>query len=234
MTNPTTAFRFIAAVAPLLLAAACASSQLTRRQECHNPDAQLEELVADLDAKSGEGCWNWESHDPPSECERLRREIERLSIVCPNHVPTLLTNAVMAHEAGQSAKAQQFLDRIFEYPRSHPDAAALRGQIAIEDGNLPFARRFLEQQIRLAPDSAQLRETYAAALYLGRQFDEARRELMAAEGLGSPRWRVAYHLGLLEEAAGRLDEAQKLYAESVEKNPGWAPAQSRLRSLRRP
>jgi len=52
-----------------------------------------------------------------------------------------------------------------------------------------------------------------------------------AEVLGAPRWRVAYHLGLIGEAAGALDQAQKLYREAVEKNPGWAPAQQRLNGL---
>jgi hypothetical protein len=50
--------------------------------------------------------------------------------------------------------------------------------------------------------------------------------------LGAPRWRIAYHLGLIEEASGRGDEASRLYAEALQGNPGWAPADSRLKALR--
>jgi tetratricopeptide (TPR) repeat protein len=102
----------------------------------------------------------------------------------------------------------------------------------VEQGDLPFARRFLEAQIRLAPDHAGLHETYAAALFLGGAMDDARRELTTAGRLGAPRWRVAYHLGLLEEAAQRLDEARRLYAEALAAHPGWEPAQARLNALR--
>jgi tetratricopeptide (TPR) repeat protein len=218
-----------------MLAAACASSgELTRRQECYDPDQQLAQVLAALEANRSSGCWNWEVHDPPSTCEGLRREIERLAVVCPNHVPTLMTNAVFAHDARHSEKAQQFLDRIFERPSSHPEAAVLRARIAIEDGDLPFARRLLKQQITLAPGHAGLHETYGAVLYLARELDEARSELNRADALGAPRWRVAYHLGLVAEAGGRREDAQRLYAEAVEKNPAWEPAQSRLKALRTP
>ena len=36
-----------------------------------------------------------------------------------------------------------------------------------------------------------------------------------AGALGAPRWRIAYHLGLIEETAGRSDEARRLYQEAV-------------------
>jgi Tfp pilus assembly protein PilF len=226
--------RLLGLSAALLLTNACASSssQLTIRQECYDPDAQLARLLTELEANRANGCWDWEIQDPPSVCESVRREIERLAVVCPNHAPTLMTNAVMAHETRQSSKAQQFLDRIFERPSGQPDAAVLRAQIAIEEGNLPFARRFLEQQIKLAPDHAGLLETYAAALYLTGRMDDARMVLSRAEALGAPRWRIAYHLGLIAEAAGALNEAQRLYSEAVEKNPTSEPAQARLRGLK--
>jgi len=143
-----------------------------------------------------------------------------------------MANAVIAYDGHRPVQSQQFLDQILAQSRTYPDAAVLRAQIAIEDGNVPFARRLLEQQIKLAPDHAGLHETYGATLYLGGQLPEARRELTMAGALGAPRWRVAYHLGLVEEASGRPDEAGRYYSEALEANPGWAPAQSRLKALR--
>ena len=130
--------------------------------------------------------------------------------------------------------AQQYLDRIFERPASHPDAAVLRGQIAAEQGNLPFARRFLADQIALAPGHPGLHETYAGVLYLSQELDAARRELARAESLGAPRWRVAYHQGLVEESAGDRDAARRLYQEALDKNPGWEPALTRLKAMTAP
>jgi tetratricopeptide (TPR) repeat protein len=220
---------FAAAVAAALLAAGCAShSGGIARQHCADADSQLSTLLMPLEEGRGAGCAAW-----PADCDNLRREIERLALICPGHAPTLLTNAVIAYEGGQTLKAQQFLDRIFERPGSHPDAAILRARIAIEEGNIPFARRFLEEQILLAPDQAVLRETHAGVLYLAGDGDRARTELNAASELGAPRWRIAYHLGLIEEAQGRMDAAKRFYTEAIAGNPDFAAAKARLNGLGR-
>ena len=86
-----------------------------------------------------------------AECERLAREIARLGVVCSAHVPTLMANAVIAYDEHRPAESQQMLDVILAQPRGYPDAAVLRARIAIEEGNVPFARRLLGQQITLVP-----------------------------------------------------------------------------------
>lgn len=221
-----------AALAGGFMASACATAAPLRHQECYNADAQLAAVLRPLEALRATGCGAGVAQGGSSECNRLRLEIERLVVVCQGHVPTLMANAVMSYDEHQSVKSQQFLDQILALSPSYPDAAVLRARIAIEEGNLPFARRLLDQQIKLAPDHAGLHETYGAALYLGGQLPEARRELTTAGALGAPRWRIAYHLGLVEEASGRLDEARRYYSESLEANPEWAPAASRLKALR--
>lgn len=221
--------RFCAGLAAILVASACVTTSPLVRQECGNPDAQLVALLQPLEALRANGC---DGQGGTSDCERLRHEIERLALVCPGHVPTLMANAVIAYEEHQRVKSQQFLDQILAEARSRPDAAVLRARIAVEEGNVPFARRLLEQQIKLAPDHAGLHETYAATLYLQGQLPDATRELATAGALGAPGWRIAYHLGLIAEASGRLEEARRHYTEALEGNPGWPPAQSRLRGLR--
>jgi tetratricopeptide (TPR) repeat protein len=224
--------RLGAALAGSLMAVACKTTSPLVHQECANADAQLARVLQPLEALRAKGCDAGNGQRGTSECERLRRELERLAVVCPGHAPTLMANAVIAYDEHQPVKSQQLLDLILGQPRSYPDAAVLRARIAIEEGNLPSARRLLEQQIRLAPAHAGLHETYGAALYLGGLLPEARRELTMAGALGAPRWRIAYHLGLVEEASGRFDEARRYYAEALEANPGWAPAESRLKALR--
>jgi Tfp pilus assembly protein PilF len=220
-----------AGLAAALSAGACASAPLVR-QDCYNADAQLASVLQPLEALRASGCENGLGPGRASECERLRRELERLLVVCPGHARTLMANAVMAYEEHRPQKAQLFLDEILAQPGRDPDAVALRARIAVDEGNVPFARRLLQQQIALSPDNAGLHETLAAALFLDHQLDDARRELTTAGSLGAPRWRIAYHLGLVAEVAGQFDEARRHYQESLEARPGWATAQARLNGLR--
>jgi predicted Zn-dependent protease len=222
--------RQVCAAVLALVAAGCAMRSPIVRQQCYNADAQLAALLTPLEAARATGC----ALDPrggESECARLEREIARQAIVCPVHEPTLMANAVIAYDEHRADVSQQYLDQILSEPRSYPDAAALRGQIAIEQGNLPYAIKMLEQQIALAPAHAGLHETHAAALYVAGMLAGARTELALAERLGAPPWRVAYHLGLIEEASGRPDEAVRRYTESLSGNAGFAPATERLKAL---
>jgi tetratricopeptide (TPR) repeat protein len=143
-----------------------------------------------------------------------------------------MANAVIAYDQHRPQESQQYLDQILSQPRPFPDAAVLRAQIALEEGNVPFARRLLEQEIMLVPDHAGLHEVHAATLFVDRRLDEARAELTRAAALGAPRWRIAYHLGMIEEMSGRPAEAVRLYMEALQGNPAFAAADSRLRGLR--
>jgi predicted Zn-dependent protease len=216
----------------LMMTTACATSPVLR-QQCYGPDAQLAKLLKPYEELRAKDCTvNGSVERGGAECERLEGEIVRLGVVCSAHAPTLMANAVIAYGESRPAESQQMLDVILAQPRGYPDAAVLRARIAIEEGNVQFAQRLLAQQIKLVPDHSGLHETFAAALYLDGKMAEARGELTLAGLLGAPRWRIAYHLGLIEEALGLGGEASRLYAEALQGNPGWAPADSRLRALR--
>ena len=216
----------------VVIASGCATTSPLVRQLCYNPDVQLASVLRPLEDLRAKGCEVSIAARGVSNCDALRQELDRLVVVCPTHAPTLMAGAVFAYDERQPIKSQQMLDQILAQPGRFPDAAVLRARIAIEEGNVPFARHLLERQIRLVPDHAELHETYGATLYVEGRLPEAERELATAEALGAPRWRIAYHLGLVEEASGRRDDARRHYAEAVAGNPGWAPAQSRLNGLR--
>ena len=224
--------RWCAVLAMGLMAQACATTSPLVRQECYNPDVQLASLVQPLEALRASECAVPDAQRGGLECTRLRREIRRLAVVCAQHVPTLMATAVIAYDEQRRTESQQILDGILALPRSYPEAAVLRSEIAIEEGNVPFAQRLLQERIKLAPDHSGLREAYAGALYLDGHMEEATTQLGMAGALGAPRWRVAYHLGLIAEASGRGSEAARYYAESLDTHPGWAPATSRLKALR--
>jgi tetratricopeptide (TPR) repeat protein len=214
-----------------VLGGGCAAQRPLIQQTCYNPDAQLAAVLEPYEKLRAEGCAEGPGRRGASTCDRLRLELERLTLVCATHVPTLMANAVIAHDEGQLVKSQQLLDQIFAQPRRAPDAAVLRAQIAIEEGNLALARRLLAEQILLAPDHAGLREAYGAAMYLGGQLADARRELDIAARLGAPAWRIAYHLGLVEEAAGDLEAARRHYSEAVKGRPDWPLPRARMTAI---
>ena len=215
----------------VLTTAACAAhSPVAARAECSRPDAQLQEWVHALEAQQAMGCPDV-GRSRARSCAELRRDVERLALLCPGHGPTKMVNAVLAYDAGETAKAQQFLDDLFERPHSDPDAAMLRARIAIDEGNVRFAQRFTEEQLRLAPNHSGLRELHAATLFLSGQHERAQAELVVAKKLGAPAWRVAYHLGLIEEALGQRDLARQRYAEALQDRPDFAAARARLDAL---
>jgi tetratricopeptide (TPR) repeat protein len=211
---------------------ACATTSPLSRQLCYNPDVQLAKVLRPLEDLRAKGCEIEESTAGPMTCDGLQQELQRLMVICPNNTPILIANAVVAYDERNPVQAQQFLDQALGQPGRFPDAAVLRARIAIEDGNVPFARRLLEQHIRLVPDHAGLHETLGAALYLEGRLPEATLELTTARALGAPAWRIAYHLGLVEEAAGRFEDASRHYGEALQGNPSWPQAQSRFNALR--
>jgi tetratricopeptide (TPR) repeat protein len=209
----------------------CAVHSPLLHQQCYDPDVQLADVLRELEELRAKGCSSGTSA-AGSECDHLEAEIARLAVVCPGHAPTLMANAVIAYDEHRPQDSQQYLDLILSQPRPYPDAAVLRAQIALEEGNVPFARRLVEQEIMLVPDHAGLHEVRAATFFVDRRLDDARAELVRAGALGAPRWRVAYHLGMIEELSGHSAEAVRLYTEALQGNPAFTAADSRLRALR--
>lgn len=212
-----------------LTLAACSSRRPPRLVDgCFNAAARFEQAWTALQEARAAGC------QPDSfgveRCDVMRREIERLAQTCPAHGPALMANAVLAYDARNLPQSQRLLDELLAMPEPHPDAAALRARIAIEEGNLPFALRFLAQQVRISGDHFGLREAYASALYLDRKYDEAAAQLKAAEKLGAPAYRILFHRALLHESEGRNNEALKDYSAALQAKPGWPPAVSRLKA----
>lgn len=215
-----------------LVAAACSSANgFGYREQACDPDERLPELVANWACARDGGCDQNDGH-VVIDCSRTQNELEALAFEFPAHAPTLMANAVVAYETGDPDKAIHYLDALFAVQDMNAEAAILRSRIAAERGNLPFAVRLIERQVRYQPDHADLREALAAALYMDGEYREARGALDVAERLGAPAWRVAFHRGLIAESAGETREAERHYQDALRENPEAENAASRLLGLR--
>ena len=213
-----------------ILLTSCATRRLPRSTNtCATAPALLREAWNTLQDKrsAGGGC----KGDSEVQCEQIRLEISRLGQNCPGDQQALLANAILAYDERQWAKAQQLLDRLLASSQPNAEAAALRARVAIEEGNLPYALRFLSDQIRLTGDHAGLREVYASALFLHGDHQQASDQLAFAAKLGAPEWRVEYGRGLIAEALGQWDAARQHFEAAVAVRPDWNMPKSRLRAL---
>ncbi len=211
----------------LLLLSACSYQDQFLANECPLPEHQLMpawKKWQEARTKPG-GCGSLD-HGTYT-CQEQRREIERVSYVCPSYVPALMASAILAYDEQQFARAQQYLDVLFGLQKVHASAAVLRGRIALEEGNIPFALRFLAEHVKLSPDDAELREVYAGSLYLAGKMAEAKKQLAVAAHLGAPAWRVGYHKGLIEEAGDNLHQALQYYEEALKDRADWDVALAR-------
>jgi tetratricopeptide (TPR) repeat protein len=212
------------------LAAGCSTPFEGYRQEERGADERLAELVARMDDQEARGGAPGPEHDL-ADSGRLLNELRRLNQDHPTHVPTLFVLATKTQEAGQRERADAHLDQLFELAPAHPEAGVLRARLALRDGNLSAARRVLEQQIRYTPDHPGLREALGSVLYFAGELEPARRELERARRLGAPTWRVAFNLGLIEEADGNMTLAMERYQVASRLNADFRPAASRLAGL---
>jgi tetratricopeptide (TPR) repeat protein len=216
---------------PLALAACQGDSFGHRSQEC-DPDKRLAELLHQYDAckhgrVEGDG-----GDQVLVDCDRVWTQIERLSLDFPRHAPSVMANAVIAYDEHQIDKADRYVNMVFSIQPVHAEAAILKSRIAIETGNLPAARRLLENQVRCTPDHAGLREALSAVLYMSGDVQGAAAALDVAEGLGAPPWRIAFNRGLIAEKSGDSRAAEDQYEAAVAGNPEFQPAQARLAGIR--
>ncbi len=227
--------RFAMALCLLSLAAACTTPFPGYRHEGEGPDERLLDLLdqhevdgVEYKSKEDKRALGADLVDPA----RTLNELRRLNAEYPNHTATLFALAVLEYESGVRERASAYLDTLLDISPVHPEAGMMRSRLAISDGNLPAARRVLEQQIRYTPDHFGLREALSAAAYLAKDLEGARSELEIARRLGAPYWRVAFNLGLIEEAAGNRIQAMKDYEVALLERPDFPAATSRLAGLR--
>lgn len=217
----------------LLLLSACSQRGPRRVADgCFTIKTRLDRAWNDLRAARGpEGDCEPDSSGR-ERCQALRWEIERLAMACPEYAPAQFAIAAFAFDDANYVRAQQTLDSLLADLKPHPEAEILRARVALAQGNVPFAIRFLQDKVQITADHPGLREALASALYLGKRYGEAAEQLGIAGRLGAPDYRIAYHSALIHEAEGAWDQAIERYESALQLKPGWQAAESRLRALK--
>lgn len=170
------------------------------------------------------------SNQDGSTQEELARDLRVLTLDHPRHVPSLVADAAVSIETGRTDRAIALLDTVLSVEPDHVDAVLLWTRVAARSGDLAGARRRVEAALRTRPDSPELHEADASLMYLEDRFGEALQALDRADLLrGQESWRSAYHRGLIDEARGELEAAERHYSLCVELYPSFEPAARRLR-----
>lgn len=233
MTYMTNSIRYIALLTIMISSVGCASMD-QHRDANPEPDERLDQLLSlyKQAQKQGQQCREikW-ANNATTDCERVIREMERLSIEFPRNSRILMANALVNYDTGKKDKAQYQLDQLLAMSDDYPNAALLRSQLALEAGNSNLSKSVLERQIMITPDNSDLREALAAVHYTRGAYAEARKSLNIAGRLGASGWRLSYHHGLIHEAEQEWVQACSYYSIALDQKHDYRPALARLIGL---
>lgn len=225
-------------ILPLVLAIAtltgCGSLDKQRTQASEDPNVQISKILAHYRTglNSGTACLTaTQGWSEPVDCDGLLRETMQLYAAFPNNERVAMLAALMAYQTNHQEQAGYLLDQLLSGQKPRPEAAILRSRVALQEGNMGFARTLLQRQIRLNPRHPELYETLAAVQYLDRHYPAALQTLAMSERVGAPGWRTAYHRGLIYERQRRPDAACQQYRLALSGNPQFLAPQGRLVSL---
>lgn len=219
----------------VLVATTTACTSMDHQRDVYpEPEDRLNFVLTEYDRakEAGNECFElWDVDHATVDCERVQREVNRLFAEFPENERILMSNAVLAVEKKRTDQAQFYLDQLLNQPGAHPEAAVLRSQIALADGNVNLALELLGREIMLSPDRPELREALAAAYFVKGEYAKSRVVLALAGRLGAPGWRLSYHHGLLFEAENHWVKACQRYNLALEQKADYVPAQTRLIGL---
>jgi len=226
--------RTTAVLLGLLLALSACRHVPHHRHDSGDPDVRLASALQQLDEARASGTNNnvlMSDQRVIIDSDAARHKIEQLALEFPRHGPTLLVNAELAFKGNQIERAQSFLDRLLALEPDNVFGGIYRARVALHEGNVPLARRVLQEQLEMNPDSPHLHEVLASVYFFSGDMAAADKELVAAGRLGSAEWRVAYHRGLIAEKLGDVEGARRLLRRSSELNPDDPKSRARLIGL---
>ena len=220
--------------AALLLGACQSNRPLGPIENPGDADSSLQSVLVELQDLRDGGGEAGGSEESAARLAEVKRRMRALELRHPRHAPTLTAAATLALEEGARDRAVVLLDQATASEPGFVPAALLRASLAASEGNLGLGQRRLEEALLEHPDDPRLHEALAGILHLSGESDAARRELSLARelwGEAAPAGQHQYHLGLVAESEGRLDEAVLHYRAGLELAPEDGQMAARLRAL---
>ena len=149
----------------------------------------------------------------------------------PVNVRALVCLAKVLQDEGKSDEVIQLCKKAIEVDERNTQALALMGQAYMDMANFKDALPALKKAVEIQPKLTQNQLNYVACLIGLRQYDEAQKNLTAIL-LDHPKFPLAhFHLGLLYEEQGKLQESYSEYEKELELYPDCFMARFNLGRL---
>lgn len=197
----------------------------------YEPDKQLQALLKKHHISRATGITCQPNPQRHVDCHALASELGKLAMTYPQHRDINFMAALVYFQSGRTLDSQLLLDKVLSKQHSMPEAAMLRSQIAMQEGNMNLARTLLNRQLQLVPDHPELYASLAATYYLEGRYEKSQHLLQTADRLGTPAWRSSYHLALVHEAQQHWATACQYYVQTLNRLPNHSQSLSRLLAL---
>lgn len=142
-----------------------------------------------------------------------------------------LGQALVLHQSGRLAEAEQWYGRIIQSNPREPNVLRLLGVLAGQRGQLSQAREYLFQALSLQPDLAVAHHDLAQILSETGEWSEAIASYTEAIRLDPAFADAHYHLGNALLALKRTEEAVECYRRAIELRPDFAEAHYNLANV---
>lgn len=139
--------------------------------------------------------------------------------------PTQLwQTAVSAYQHGQPGKARRALKPLLEHPAADGNTFLLAGLVEAQLDNPAGAARFLEQAVKMSPESTDAWLSLGNVLHAQGRMEEASNAFKEAAQRAPGNAQVWNNLGVVNEDMGRTRDALDYYNRALEIDPGLANA----------
>ncbi|MEJ6000594.1 tetratricopeptide repeat protein [Paucibacter soli] len=145
--------------------------------------------------------------------------LDKASERFPDDADLIYERSMMAEKLGRMTEMEALLRKVIELRPSHYHAYnALGYSLADRKQRLPEARELIAKALSFAPQEPFIVDSMGWVEYRMGKLDEAERLLRQAYG-SRPDAEIAAHLGEVLWAAGRHDEAKRIWAEGTKRDP---------------
>jgi len=155
-----------------------------------------------------------------------------------NFLPCRNNYGMFLKKTGKRDEAQHMFEECIRIDPKYPDAYYHFGEILREKGDLDHAIENFESATRLNPSYFEAQRDLGLAIYeraeqgLGGNISDSMEALQKASRLVPDNPMIWYHIGVIQCAEGKLDDAESMFRTALMRDPKLASAHWELARLR--